>query len=81
MAKQIVRTPRELIALLQTLPPEVPLELQPISMAWLGTSAPIRAGDVQMFTADGVDDADAETVASGQPCKAVLYLYEDKQDS
>lgn len=72
------RTPRELIAQLQTLPPDVPLEFSPITSAWLGTLRPMRAGEISMYTADGLREATAEDVAAGTHCYAVLRLFEDR---
>jgi hypothetical protein len=43
----------ELMTVLQTLPPDMMVEISPITNAWLGASSPLRVYDAQIYNDEG----------------------------
>tara|TARA_Y100000310_G_scaffold67277_1_gene62592 strand:+ start:29751 stop:29981 length:231 start_codon:yes stop_codon:yes gene_type:complete len=69
----IRRTVKEIKVVLDLLPDDMPVEIQPITDAWLGTSNKMRIGDINFYNADDTDIA----LPSEKDAHAVLYIYED----
>lgn len=53
MADKPMVTARELIAALRKLPADMPVEFHPIDGGWLGAMKPLRAFQVNVWTAKG----------------------------
>lgn len=69
------RTVRDLMCILQTLPPDMPVQFGIISGAWHGTCNPMRVSDAHFYNEDGDGalplDKDAELH---------LFISEDKYE-
>jgi hypothetical protein len=63
----------ELMGLIATLPPEMPIEFSPISMAWLGTSGSMRADNIAFYTESG-----ASALPTDPGARAVIQIVEER---
>ena len=66
------RTVKEIRAMLETLPDNLPVEFSPISMAWLGTSGVMRFDDLQFWTETG------EHALPSEAASVEIYLTEER---
>lgn len=66
-------TVQEIRNMLHGLPPEMEVSFSPISSAWLGTSGPMRADNVAIYTAEGQHGEAANPLD-----RAVIQIVEDR---
>jgi hypothetical protein len=72
-----MKTIGQLRELIKDLPDHMPVDFAPITRAWLGSSDPIYARKVEIYTHDGWGRADV----SDPTAKCTLYLYEESDET
>jgi hypothetical protein len=67
------KTVKDIMQILQTLPPDLPVEFEPISGAWMGTFNPMRVDDFHFYNdeGDGVLPLD-------KGARMVIHISEDR---
>jgi len=68
-------TVKEIRAMLETLPDNMPVEFSPISMAWMGTSGSMRFDDMHFFNEDG-----QVALPSEKDVHLEVFLTEDERE-
>ena len=72
-----MKTVGELRRMINHLPNDMPLDFSPITMAWLGSTDPIYARSVEIFTYNGWKHSDVKDPTA----KCTIYLHEESNES
>jgi len=67
-----VKTAGDFRKLIEHIPDDMEIEFSPVSMAWLGTTAPMRATEISIFTHDGWKTSTVEDPTG----VCTVYLHE-----
>jgi hypothetical protein len=68
-------TVKEIRALLEGLPDDLPVEFSPISMAWLGASKPMRFDEIHFYNAEG-----GHAMPNDEGAYLDIHLVEDQHE-
>ena len=70
-----MKTAGELRELIADLPDHMPVDFAPITMAWLGSTYPIYARAIHIYSQDGWEASDSLDPTA----KCTVYLYEESE--
>lgn len=72
-----MKTVGQLRELIKDLPDYMPVDFSPITNAWLGSSDPIYARSVEIYTHDGWKSSTVKDPTA----KCSIYLYEEEDET